>query len=126
MKGLGKMSLKELWNRLIRLNPTNNDLRFIVSHVGPLKQEAAQILIKRNPSNDELTSIIFAVPSLREKAASMLLKHNPSDADLQCIIFNVSSPSLKKEAIKILRQKNRKIISSIITKILNGVEAGDW
>ncbi len=64
---------QELWQKLLGQNPTNDDLRYIIRYVEPLRQEAGQKLLGQNPTNDDLRYIIEYVESLRQEARTLLM-----------------------------------------------------
>jgi len=67
--------LKELWQKLLEQQPTNDDLRYIIRWVVPLRKAAWQKLLEQQPTNDDLRYIIEYVDPLRE-AAQKLFKHS--------------------------------------------------
>ncbi len=81
------------WEQALRSqpSPTNDDLRSIIEHVKPLKEQAARLLLAQNPSNKDLCYIIsnVDVEPLREQAGRQLLAQNPSPDDLRYIIWHV-------------------------------------
>ena len=64
--------LKRLWKKFVELNPTNNDLYYIVWNIESLRVEAGQKLLTQNPTNDELCDIIKYIESLRTEAQKLL------------------------------------------------------
>jgi len=70
--------LNELWEELLKQNPTNLDLRYIVEYVEPLREKAWQKLLEQNPTNLDLRYIVEYVEPLREKAGQKLLEQNPT------------------------------------------------
>ena len=63
-------TLKELWEELE--GPTNDDLRYIIRYVEPLRKEAWQKLLGQGPTNDDLRYIIEYVEPLRKEAQKLL------------------------------------------------------
>jgi len=51
-----KVSLKE-WKQLLKQNPTNDDLRYLIEYTDK-KDEASEQLLKQNPTNDDLRYLI--------------------------------------------------------------------
>jgi len=68
-----KERLGKLWEELLKQQPTNDDLRYIIEHVDSLGKAAGQKLMEQQPTNNDLRYIIEHVDSLG-KAAGKLLK----------------------------------------------------
>jgi hypothetical protein len=63
-----KKKLLILWQQLLKQQPTNEDLRYIIEFIKPLRQEAWQQLLKQQPTNEVLRYIIEFIKSLRQEA----------------------------------------------------------
>ena len=55
-----------LWDKLLKQNPTNKDLLYIIECVEPLRDQALQQLFKQNPTQEELLFIDEYVKRLWE------------------------------------------------------------
>ena len=65
---------EELWQQLLKQQPTNEDLRYIIMWVESLREQAWQQLLKQQPTNEDLRYIIEWVEPLREQARSLLTR----------------------------------------------------
>ena len=80
MKVGGKnVRLNELWGELLEQKPTNDNLRYIIEWVKPLRVKAGQKLLEQKPTNDNLCYIIEYVEPLREKVQKLLNKRSPNE-----------------------------------------------
>jgi len=105
-------TLKELWEELE--GPTNDDLRYIIRYVEPLRKEAGQKLLGQGPTNDDLRYIIRYVEPLRKEAWQKLLGQGPTNDDLRYIIEYVEP--LRKEAQKLLKRTHEEILREMYEK----------
>jgi cytochrome c-type biogenesis protein CcmH/NrfG len=64
--------IKELWQKLLAQNPTNDDLRFVIEYAKPLRAKAWQKLLAQNPTNDDLRYVIVWVEPLKAEAEKIL------------------------------------------------------
>ncbi len=62
--------LEGLWVDLLNQNPTNEDLRYVIEWVEPLRERAGNQLLNQNPTNEDLRYVIRWVEPLRERAGN--------------------------------------------------------
>lgn len=67
MKGLNN-----LWREFLKQNPANDDLRYIIRWIKPLREKTWQKLLEHGPDEYDLHYIIRRVKPLRKKAARLL------------------------------------------------------
>ena len=95
------VNAQHLWNQLLAQSPSNEDLRDVILHVEPLREQAGKLLLAQSPSSDDLQFIILQVKQLRELAWEQLLDKSPSEEELWFIIQYV--PDLAEEAQSLLK-----------------------
>ena len=66
-----KTRLNELWKELLEQKPTNDDLRYVIRYVEPLRKEVWQKLLEQKPTNDDLRYVIEWVEPLRKEAQKL-------------------------------------------------------
>ena len=63
-----KQKLEDLWVKYIDQRPTNNELRYVIEQIEPLRIKAAQKLLLRDPNSYNIRCVIEHVESLRKEA----------------------------------------------------------
>jgi len=114
----------KLWQKLLELQPTNEDLSRIIYAVEPLRKKAFQQLLKQNPANWRIRDAI-SYESLKEEAAQQLLKRDPNNEDLIWIILYVESS--REEAWKLFLKQDpeNKYLVRIICRV-ESLNNGAW
>jgi len=103
--------LKDLWEELIKKQPTNNDLRYIIKHVESLRIKAWQKLLAQNPTNDDLHGVIEYVKLLKTEACQKHLHQALTFDDLGYIIERVEP--LRIAAEKMLKRPESQILKEM-------------
>lgn len=93
---------------LLALNPTNDDLIFLLERVESLRKRIWEEFFSKSQSKNEreLKEIIKFIPQLREEAIALLLKKFPSNWNLRFAIKWIDSKEKKEELAEILLEKN--------------------
>ena len=119
------------WEQLLKQNPSNYDLRYIIEYTD-LKSQAAEQLLKQNPDNEDLRYII-EYTDLKSHAAEQLLKQNPDNEDLRYIIRYTDLKSQAAEQLlklckieKIDEEALIKEIAGIVVKEPSKLKMDNW
>ena len=89
---------EELWKELLKWNPTNSDLCYVIREVEPfLRKKPGRQVLKQNPTNDELACVIVWVESLKEEAWQKLSEQGPPNSVLCNILRWEGSKSLREK-----------------------------
>jgi CHASE1-domain containing sensor protein len=106
---------QRLWNELLEKGPTNDDLKYVIRRVEPLRAEAWGKLLAQNPTNDDLKYVIEYVEPLRAEAWGKLLAQNPTNDDLKYVIGYVEP--LRAEAGAILKKSQQRQTKDILAEM---------
>ena len=83
--------LEQLWEELLKLRPTNNQLLSIILEITPLEEVAVNRLWQQGATKEDLVSIMVLDPSLSESAQKLLNLRNQRDKMIQGIIIKMKA-----------------------------------